>query len=84
MTDHQIIHNCILPATANQEAMERARDGKIAPADPDELPESGIGEQPNRQMMLGVMMGMLGMSKEQAVREYDEQLRMNARKKQGV
>lgn len=84
MTDHQIIHNCILPHAAQQEAMERAREGKIAPADPDELPEVESSEPPNRQMMLAVMMGMLGMTKEQAVREYDEQLRMNAKAKQGV
>lgn len=84
LTDHQIIHDYILPQTALLERLERERKGLGPVADEATNPDPGPDWVPSRQMMVGVMVGMLGMSKEAANAEYDAQLRLNAERKRGL
>ncbi len=82
LTDHQIIHDYILPQTARNELLERERKGLGPKADELEDLEGVSDEPPNRQMMISVMVGMLGMTLEAANADYDKQLaEHNARKR---
>ncbi len=79
LTDHQIIHSYILPAAMRAEELKKASSGAPLPAPPDD--DETERPPPNRNMMLSVMMSMLGMTKEQAIAEYESQAKLNAEKK---
>jgi hypothetical protein len=79
LTDHQIIHCFLLPQIERDEESKRIAKGLPPRVDEDEVQPSG--EPPNRQMMISMMVGMLGMSPQAAAEEYEAQRRLNEARK---
>lgn len=78
LTDYQIIHNYILPQANRDEDFERERKGLPRANDGSEVDERGPDWKPNKAFMVNTLMG-LGMTKEQAIREYAAQDKLNAK-----
>lgn len=72
LTDYQIVHMLLLPQMRRQEELERQQ--KNLPARADEIAEMEREDEiPPRPIMIGMFVS-LGMSPEEANREYDARL----------
>lgn len=80
MTDYEIWHEHIAPQLKRQEAEERAAKGLPQPVEDGEEEAEFV---PTKQYMMSVLVGILGMSKEQAEVEYERQRQMNEELKRG-
>lgn len=78
LTDLQVT-NLLAAQAARQEALERERRG-LGPAAPEAPADPGPDWQPSRTFMVNALM-QLGMSKADAVKEYEWQLARNAKDK---
>lgn len=72
MTDYEIVHEYLWPQMRRMEDQERAR--KNLPPEPRE--DDPPYTPPSRRIMIAMLRG-LGMSKEQAVAEYERQKKMD-------
>lgn len=78
VTDWQIVNNIVVPMSQREEEYERGRKG-LPPAGGDESPDDpGPEFVPNKTFMVNTLMG-LGMSKQQALAEYEAQAKLNAK-----
>ncbi len=78
LTDYQIVNCYLFPQTKRQEAIERRQKGLPPEAEESDEPSA----PPSRDYMIMTLM-RLGMSAEDAAREYDEQLRLHEAERQG-